>query len=121
MTFLQLVKADAGCYRAGFPEDQQCLDLGPFLVSHPRESAGTQAQAQEAGPGEMGGPQRKRPMVGGQRGLYTTHGTQVYKREGPRGYEEKAGVEVAPEDHKDWGRAMEEGRHGWSPLPEVEM
>lgn len=40
-------------------------------------------QAQEAGPGEMGGPQTKRPMVGGQNGLYTTHGTQVYAREGP--------------------------------------
>ena len=43
MTFLQLVKADAGCYGAGFPKDQQCLDLGPLLVSNPSESAGTQA------------------------------------------------------------------------------
>ena len=74
----------------------------------------------------MGGPQRKRPMVGGQRGctpptgLRSTGGRIPGARQ-HRGYEEKAGVEVAPEGPQDWGRAMEEGRCQWSSPAKVQM
>lgn len=61
-------------------------------------------------------------MVGGQRGCTPPMGHRSTRGRGPEATRRRQGVEVAQKDHKwDWGRAMEEGRHGWSPLPEVQM
>lgn len=103
MTFLQLVKADAGCYRVGFPEDQQCLDLGPFLVSNPSKSAGTQApRLKKLALERWEGLRRRDPWWEDRMGCTPPTGHRSTRGRGPgagqhRGYEERAGVEVAPE------------------------